>query len=121
VGRLSQLVFHLTLLACISALGDALTPRVITGVPIRDSICYTELGQNEYRLLWQRSPPDLDEKLFFKYIADAVVLMDPAPAHRSDRVLRGLGENDILTVACPGYTTNMSQALNLVFLGAMKC
>jgi hypothetical protein len=69
VGKLSELVFHLdevyhsvarryshvTLLACISAMGDALTPKVI------------------------------------------------------------------MAVAFPGYTTNISQALDLVFLGAMKC
>jgi hypothetical protein len=46
--------------------------------------------------------------------------MDSAPAHRSERVLRPLGENKILAVVFPAHTTNIFQAIDLVFFGAIK-
>jgi hypothetical protein len=46
--------------------------------------------------------------------------MDPALAQRSERVLRLLGENTILAVVFPAHTTNHFQALDLVFITAMK-
>jgi hypothetical protein len=46
--------------------------------------------------------------------------MDSAPAHRSERVLRLLGGHNILAIAFPAHTTNVLQALDLVFFGAMK-
>jgi hypothetical protein len=88
---------------------------VITGAEIRDSIYRTELGQNEDVLLRHRSPAYIDENLFYEYICEvlipyighlrekpilanetAILLMDSAPAHRSERVLRLLGENKSL-------------------------
>jgi hypothetical protein len=37
----------------------------------------------------------------------AILLMDSAPAHRSELVLRLLGENEILTVVFPAHTTTI--------------
>jgi hypothetical protein len=130
---------HVTLLACVSATGDALTPMVMSGATIRDSIWRTGLRRDEDLLLRHRSPAYIDENLFHEYISEvlipyvanlrekpefaneiAILLMDSAPAHRSERVLRLLGENRILAVVFPAHTTNILQALDLVFFGAMK-
>jgi hypothetical protein len=46
--------------------------------------------------------------------------MHSAPAHPSERVLRLLGENKIFAVVFPDHTTNIFQALDLVFFGAMN-
>jgi hypothetical protein len=50
----------------------------------------------------------------------AILLMDSAPPRLSERVLRLLGENKMLAGVFPAHTTNVVQALDLVFLGAMK-
>jgi hypothetical protein len=50
----------------------------------------------------------------------AILLMDSAPPDRSECVLRILGENKILAAVFSAHTTNIFQALDLVFFGAMK-
>jgi hypothetical protein len=111
----------------------------MSGAEIRDFIWRRGLRENEDVLLRHRFPAYIDENLFYEYICEvlilyivhlpekrivanetAILLMDSAPAHRSERVLRLLGENKILAVVFPAHTTNIFQALNLVFFGAMK-
>jgi hypothetical protein len=96
-------------------------------------------GQNEDTLFRHRSPADLEEELFCKYISDVllqsvakacenrdftgetvVLLTDSALAHQPERILRLLGKNNILAVEFPAHMINILQALNLVFFGAMK-
>jgi hypothetical protein len=130
---------HVTLLACVSAAGDALTPLIVTTNAIRDSLWSRGLRQDEDAMVRRRTPAYVDEELFFEYISTVfipyvatvrdrpglenefgVLLMDSAPAHMSDRVLRLLGENKIIAITFPAHTTNLFQALDLVFFGALK-
>jgi hypothetical protein len=130
---------HVTLLACVSAAGDALTPMVISGPPIRDSLWTKGLRQDEDAMVRQRNPAYVSEELFFEYMTTvfipyvanirqrpefenepAVLLMDSALPHVSERVLRLLGENKIMAIVFPAHTTNIFQALDLVFFGALK-
>jgi hypothetical protein len=64
---------HVTLLACVSAAGDALTPMVSSGAEIPDSIWRTRLRQNEDVLLRHRSPAYIDENLFCEYIYEVLI------------------------------------------------
>jgi hypothetical protein len=45
--------------------------------------------------------------------------MDSALPHTSGRILHTLGEKNIVAVTFPAHTTNLFQALDLVFFGAL--
>jgi hypothetical protein len=46
--------------------------------------------------------------------------MDSASPHVSERVLQSLGRNKIMAIVFPAHTTNIFQALDLVFFGVLK-
>jgi hypothetical protein len=46
--------------------------------------------------------------------------MDSASLHVSERVLQLLGCNKIMAIVFPTHTTNIFQALDLVFFGVLK-
>jgi hypothetical protein len=50
----------------------------------------------------------------------AVLLMDSASPHTSERVRRLLGENGLIAITFPAHRTNLFQALDLVFFGVLK-
>jgi hypothetical protein len=50
----------------------------------------------------------------------AVLLMDSTLPHTSERILRSLGENNIIALTFPAHTTNSFQTLDLVFFGSLK-
>jgi hypothetical protein len=50
----------------------------------------------------------------------ALLLIDSALSQTSNRVLRLLGENNVVVFPFPAPTTNLVQALDLVFFGALK-
>jgi hypothetical protein len=128
-----------TLLACVSAAGNVLTPMVISELSVRDSLWTKGLREDENAMVRQRNPAYVTEELFFQYMInifipyvanirqrpefanDPVVLfMDSALPHISERVLRLLRENKIMTVVFPTHTTNIFQAMDLVFFDALK-
>jgi hypothetical protein len=130
---------HTTLLACLSAAGDSLTPMIVTASAIRPSLWARGLRQDEDAMTRHRTPAYVDEELFAEYLftvfipyvtcvrnrpelenEPAVLLMDSALPHTSDRVKRILGENNIIAITFPAHTTNLFQALDLVFFGALK-
>jgi hypothetical protein len=130
---------HMTLLACVSAAGNALTPLVIRATQITPSLWSPDVRQDEDAMIRHRIPAYVDEGLFYADICNvvapyvvsgrtrpeleretAVILMDSALPHVSERVLRTLGENSILVPTFPAHATNLFQALDLVFFGALK-
>jgi hypothetical protein len=87
----------------------------------------------------QRSPAYIDEELFYQYLTHvfipnlanlrtteafsgevATLLMDSVLPHVSERCVRLFAENRVLAMAFPVHTTNLFQALDLVFFGALK-
>jgi hypothetical protein len=130
---------HMTILVCVSAAGDALTPLLITATQIKPSLWSRGFAQDEDAIIRYRVPAYVDEELFYTYICNvivpyvvsirtgselehetAVILMDSALPHVSERVLRTLGENNILVLTFPAHTKNVFQSLDLVFFGALK-
>jgi hypothetical protein len=130
---------HATILACVSAAGDALTPMIISGMPIRDSLWEQGLRQDEDAMTRLRTTAYINGDLFYEYISTvlvpyvtnvrsnrdlanepAVLLMDSVCPHISERILRLLGENRIIVLVFPAHTTNLFQALDLVFFGVVK-
>jgi hypothetical protein len=86
-----------------------------------------------------RQPADMDENLFHEYIIDvfisyirnlgqrpeftketAVLLMDSARPHLLERVLRVLGQNNIMAIVFPAHTMNIFQTLDLVSFALLK-
>jgi hypothetical protein len=130
---------HVALLSCVSAAGDALTPLVITASPIPDTLWRRDLKHDEDAMIRQRSLAYLSEELFYDYISivfvssimavrdwtgfqneTAVLLMDPAIPHTSERVRGIFSENHIMAMNFPAHMTSSFQALDLVFFGALK-
>ena len=130
---------HMTLLVCISAAGDALTPLLIVSEPINDTFWNSGIRPDEDVMIHQRSPPYIDTELFKEYLdsilipyikfvreklnisnSEALVMMDSFSAHCNDRILRLLGKNSIIAFVFPSHTTNLFQSLDLVFFGAFK-
>jgi hypothetical protein len=121
---------HMTLLTYVSAPRDAGTPMVITTKPVRTSLWSRSVRQNEDVIICRRTPAYIDEELFFEYITSilisyvdagrsragletetAILLMDSALPHTSNRILRILGEKNIVAITFPAHTTNLFQAL----------
>jgi hypothetical protein len=130
---------HMTILTCISAAGDALTSILITSSPIRNSLSSHGLRQDEDVMLHRYTPADVNEELFFQHISEvfipnvvavrtpqeleretAILRMDSALPPVYDWILQKRGENDILAITFPDHTTNLFQALDLVFFGTHK-
>jgi hypothetical protein len=135
---LSRKFKHLSLLACVSAAGDSLTPLVVSASAIRDSLWSNGLRADEDALIRHRSPPYIDESTFFEYSTDVlipyvkfvqqnpdlcrqyvVVLMDSASPHVPERVVKALRENRIIAIVFPAYFTRLFQGLDLVLFGAL--
>jgi hypothetical protein len=112
---------------------------IITGSAIRPSLWSRGLQQDEDAAIRSRTPAYMDEPLFYEYLSliflpyvtavrsrvglqdqPAVLLMDSALPHVSERVRGILGENDVIAITFPAHTTNVFQALDLVFFGALK-
>jgi hypothetical protein len=64
---------QLTLLACVSAGGDALTPMVFTRSPIRDDIWSSGLREDEDVVIRVRSPVCMREELFHECLTNVFV------------------------------------------------
>jgi hypothetical protein len=130
---------HMTLLACVSASGDALTPLVITASLISDALSCRGVRSGEDAMIRHGSPAYITEELFCKHISNvfipyvlavrylsgfqnemAVLLMDSAVPYESERLRRLLGENNILAITFPAHTTILFQALDHVFFGVLK-
>jgi hypothetical protein len=112
---------HLTFLACVSA----------TGVAVSD----------EMKILWSANRAKLmsTRNCFFEQISNvvilyvdavrgcsgletgtAILLMNSAFPHTYHCILQNLNENNIIVISCPAHTTNLFQALDLVFFGALR-
>jgi hypothetical protein len=119
---------HTTLLACVSAAGDAMTPLLITSTPIRDSLWSRDLRQDKDFMIRRRSPIYADEELFFEYISNvfilyvdavrgrpgleteiSILLMDSTLPHISTHIRQNLGQKDIVAITFPAHTTNRTQ------------
>jgi hypothetical protein len=98
---------HMILLACVSAAGDTVTPMFIPTTPVHASLRSRGLVQNEDVMVRRRTPAYIDEESFFEYIVSiliphadtvrsragletdtAILLMDSALPHTSNRVLQ---------------------------------
>jgi hypothetical protein len=60
----SRRCHHVTLLACVSAAGDALTPMVISGPPFHNSLWAIGPRRDEDVIIRHRNPAYINEELF---------------------------------------------------------
>jgi hypothetical protein len=110
----------------VSAAGDALTPLIISASPIPASLWAHAPREDEDAMIRVRQPAYIDENLFdedishvfIPYVSNlrgkpefadetAVLVMDSASPHVSDRVLPLLGQNKIMVIVFPAHPTNI--------------
>jgi hypothetical protein len=140
--RVSRNVKHISIIACISAGGESLTPYIVT---LQDSERVREkLKSRGVRLgvdfvLRHRSKPYINGKLFLEYISiifitylnelrdseefaecEAVLLMDNCSPHMWEAVIALLSGARVRFVTFVHHTTQIFQVLDLVLLGALK-
>jgi hypothetical protein len=63
----------MTLLACVSASDDALTPLVITASPVPGALWSRGLREGEDAMIRHRSPAYLTEELLSEYISNVFI------------------------------------------------
>jgi hypothetical protein len=105
----------------------------ISGPPIHDSLWAAGSHQDEDVMVRQRNRAYINEELFLEdilnvfipYVANlrvqfgnetAILMMDSALPHISERMLRFLCQNKIMDIVFPAHITNIFRALDLVFL-----
>jgi hypothetical protein len=138
----SRSVRHISLIACVSAAGESLTPFIVTS-QMSDNIV-KRLMSRGVRLgvdfqLRQRAKPYVSRKLFLEYIktiflpylnelrdteqfegCEAVLLMDNCSPHISEEVVAVLTEARVRIITFAPHTTQIFQVLDLVLFGALK-
>jgi hypothetical protein len=140
--RASRQVKHMSVIACISAAGESLTPYIVTS---QDSESLrTKLMRRGVRLgvdfvLKKRSKPYVNRTLFLDYInsvfipyvnelreseelydCEAVLLMDNCSPHMADEVITALTNARVRIITFAPHTTHVFQVLDLVLFGALK-
>ena len=138
----SRSLKHLSIVTCISAGGQCLTPYMVTSQasqPVRHRLSATGLQIGTHLILQQRNKPYINSELFVDYIRrvflpylsnlrrrpeladeEAVLLMDNCPAHVTQEVLDLLTEARVRVVTFAPHTTNIFQALDLTLFGVLK-
>jgi hypothetical protein len=130
---------HSTILACISAAGDALPPLLLT--PPSDDTEIWELGwrENVDFVLRHATKCYITKTLFFEYIqsvfvpfvhsvrvklnsinATAVLLMDNASVHLDSELIQLLTNNNILVLTFPPHSSHIFQPCDLTLFSAFK-
>jgi hypothetical protein len=105
--RVSRRVRHMTLLACVGAPGDSLTPMVTTLNPIANDIWSHGLRQNEDVMLPVRQPVYIDEALFSEYVSRAflpyVKVVPPMYRRKSRNALNSESRSRHASTRCGPY------------------
>lgn len=136
---INRKVYHISMLVCISAGGDALTPLTIMKNKLPKKIIDSAIRLDEDMIFRQRDKPYMDESLFYEYITNvfipyienvrviqnlneetAVLMMDSASCHCSERIMKICGQNNVIVLVYPSHTSNIFQALDLSFFGILK-
>lgn len=135
----SRKIPHMTLLTCVSAAGDSLTPLLITKHELNEKFWETGIRPDEDVMARVRDPPYISKELFLEYLdivllpyitavreklrieeKESILLMDSCTAHCDDSIKEILGKNNILIMTYPSHTTNLFQALDLSLFGVFK-
>lgn len=133
---------HLSIITCVSAGGQCLTPYMVTSqasIPVQDCLSATGLQIGKHLFLQQRRKPYINSQLFVDYIRhvflptlsilrqrpdladeDAVLLMDNCPAHVTHEVLDLLTAARVRVVTFAPHTTNIFQLLDTTLFGLFK-
>jgi hypothetical protein len=140
--RISRNVRHISIIACISAGGESVTPYIVTSqdfdrVRERPKSRGVRLGVDF--VLRHRSKRYLNGKLFLESIAiifipslnklrdseefeefEAVLLMDNCSPHMSQAVIALLTGGRVRVVTFSSHTAHIFQVLDVVLFGALK-
>jgi hypothetical protein len=140
--RASQNMKHISIIMCISAGGESLTPYIVTSQdtePLRRRLmnCGVRLGVDF--VLRQRSKPYVSGKLFLEHInsifihhlkklqeseeftgCEVVLLMDNYFPHIGDAVIAVLTRERVRVITFASHITHIFQILDMVLFGTLK-
>jgi hypothetical protein len=120
---------HVPLLACVSTAGDAVTPMLITGNPILESLRSRGSRPNEDVMVPRRNPAYLDRTYSLCILlaqqtracgSGGRITDGFRPSTYLGAYLRSLGENNIIALTFPAHITNLFHALDLVLFGSLE-
>jgi hypothetical protein len=140
--RESRSVRHISIITCITAGGESLTPYIVISQDsdaIRKRLMRPGVRLGIDFVLWQRSKLYVSCKLFLEYIktifvtylnelreseefeaCEAVFLMDNCLPHASDDIVTILNSVQVRIIIFATHTTQIFQMLDVVLFGALK-
>jgi hypothetical protein len=140
--KINRKIKHVSVIACISAAGESLTPYIATSqnsLPVRENLKKRGVRFGTDFILKARSKPYINADFFVDYIRtmflpnltelqaledftdeDAVLLMDNCPSHVTDEVLRLLRDSRVGVITWAPHTTQIFQQLDVSLFGVLK-
>ena len=140
--EISRTVKHISVIACVSAAGESLTPYIVTSQ--RSTAVQEQLKKQGVRLgtdfvLRSNPKPYINAEIFLDYIRTvflpnlaelrtldafseetAVLLMDNCPSHVTDEIIGLLTEARVRVITFAPHTTQIFQILDLTLFGVLK-
>jgi hypothetical protein len=130
---------HSTMLVCISASGDTVTPLIIAPPTNTQKIWQLGYREGEDVQIIHHTPCYINKEIFMAYVTDilipyidniriipeyvneiAYLLMDNLSAHCSDEIIALFSNHKILVLTFPPHTSNLFQPLDLCFFSVFK-
>jgi hypothetical protein len=140
--RVSRNVRHISIITCISAGGESLTPYIVTSQDserVREMLKRRGVRLGVDFVLRHRSKPYVNGKMFLEYIniifipylnelreseefaeCEAVLLMDNCSPHMREAIIALLTDARVRVATFATYITQISQVLDVVLFGALK-
>jgi hypothetical protein len=140
--RVSRNVKHISIITCISAGGESLTPYIVMlqdSERLRKRLMARGVRLGVDFVLTHRPKPYINGKLFLDYIThifvpylnelreseefaecEAILLMDNCSPHMGDAVIALLTREHVRVITFAPHTTHIFQVLDLVLFGALK-
>jgi hypothetical protein len=130
---------HATMVVCIAASGDTITPMIIAPPAKIENIWKLGYRNGEDVKIVNHQPCYVNKELFQMYIADIVIpyvenvrsipeyqselayiLMDNLSAHCTPEIIGLFSEHQIIVLTFPPHTSNLFQPLDLCFFSVLK-
>jgi hypothetical protein len=133
---------HLSVVACVSAAGEHMTPYIVTSQdsePVRTALKKSGIRMGVDLILKYRKKPYMSSELFLDYVKtvlvpyieelreneefagkEAILMMDNCSCHTNDDVIQFLTQHGVKVITFAPHTTQIFQMLDLSLFGIFK-
>jgi hypothetical protein len=140
--KINRSLKHVSVIACISAAGESLTPYIVTSQDspvVREQLKKRGVRFGTDFILKCRSKPYINSEIFEQYLRtvflpnlnelrtleqfgdeEAVLMMDNCPSHVTDVILTLLRDAKVRVITWPPHTTQIFQQLDISLFGVLK-